>query len=141
MALRRQLQRAQAASRPRTAQAEQLLAYRRDYEQRWSAQFCREGTIELVRCYQGFIERLTQAVEQQERVAEHADSAARARAPRSLREHEMRVAVGAQADRAPRRARCAAAPTGASRSRPTSSPRARLEPRRAGAAPATWPRR
>ena len=37
------------------AQAEQLVAYRREYEQRWSAQFCQQGRIELVRCYQGFI--------------------------------------------------------------------------------------
>jgi flagellar FliJ protein len=65
-------QRAQTASATAAAQAEQLLAYRRDYEQRWSAQFCREGKIELVRCYQSFMERLTQAVEQQSAVATHA---------------------------------------------------------------------
>ena len=65
-------QRAQAASDASAAQAEQLRTYRKEYEQRWSAEFCREGKIELVRCYQGFIHRLTQAVEQQERVAAHA---------------------------------------------------------------------
>jgi len=63
---------AETARRAAEAQAEQLVAYRREYEQRWSAQFCREGKIELVRCYQGFIQRLTQAVEQQQRVAAHA---------------------------------------------------------------------
>ena len=61
-----------AAWRASAAQAEQLVLYRREYEQRWSTEFCREGKIELVRCYQGFIERLSQAVEQQERIAGHA---------------------------------------------------------------------
>jgi len=65
------LQRAQTASDAADAQAKQLLDYRRDYEQRWGAQFAREGKIELVRCYQSFTERLTQAVDQQARVAEH----------------------------------------------------------------------
>ncbi len=53
-------------------QAEQLRIYRREYEQRWHLQFCREGKIELVHCYQSFMERLTLAVEQQVRIAEHA---------------------------------------------------------------------
>jgi len=65
------LQRAQLASNAADAQARQLLDYRRDYEQRWGAQFAREGQIELVRCYQSFVERLTQAVDQQARIAEH----------------------------------------------------------------------
>ena len=65
-------QRALQAHQDAAAQVDQLLVYRREYEQRWSAEFCREGKIELVRCYQGFIQRLTQAVEQQQRVAAHA---------------------------------------------------------------------
>ena len=65
-------QRAQATNSAAAAQAEQLLTYRREYEQRWGKQFASEGKIELVRCYQGFMERLTQAVEQQARVAEQA---------------------------------------------------------------------
>ena len=60
---------AQAASEAAQTQADQLLAYRREYEVRWRAQFCQEGRIELVRCYQGFVERLTQAVDQQARAA------------------------------------------------------------------------
>ena len=64
--------RALIASAAATAQADQLRSYRRDYEQRWSAQFCREGKIELVRCYQGFIERLTLAIDQQTHIAAHA---------------------------------------------------------------------
>jgi flagellar FliJ protein len=82
-------QRAQGASIAAAAQAEQLRDYRRDYEQRWSAQFCREGKIELVRCYQSFIERLTQAVDQQARIAEHA-ARQLDRATAAVREIELR---------------------------------------------------
>jgi flagellar FliJ protein len=60
---------AEAAERAAVDQAEQLVVYRRQYEQRWSAEFCRDGKIELVRCYQGFMERLSQAVDQQARIA------------------------------------------------------------------------
>jgi flagellar FliJ protein len=81
-----------AAWRAAAAQAEQLVLYRREYEQRWRAEFCREGKIELVRCYQGFIERLTQAVEQQERVAtQTAEQAERAAA--IMRGHDVRAAA------------------------------------------------
>ena len=82
---------AEGARRAASAQAEQLVAYRREYEQRWGAEFCRDGKIELVRCYQGFIERLTQAVEQQERVAAHAAVQAE-RAEAIVRGHELRAA-------------------------------------------------
>ena len=82
---------AETARRAAEAQAEQLVAYRREYEQRWSAEFCREGKIELVRCYQGFIQRLTQAVEQQQRVAAHAAVQVE-RAEAIVRGHEVRAA-------------------------------------------------
>jgi flagellar FliJ protein len=84
-------QRLQAASESAAGQAEQLHAYRRDYEQRWSAQFCREGKIELVHCYQSFMERLTQAVDQQARIAAHATQQAE-RALGMLRDAELRCA-------------------------------------------------
>ena len=84
-------QRARGASEAAAAQAEQLLAYRRDYEQRWRAQFSRSGQIELVHCYQSFMERLTQAVEQQTRIAEHAATTVE-RALTTLREIELRCA-------------------------------------------------
>ena len=49
-----------AACRAAAAQAEQLRALSRaSTSSAGAAQFCREGKIELVRCYQGFIERLT----------------------------------------------------------------------------------
>jgi flagellar FliJ protein len=49
-------------------QAEQLRLYRREYEQRWSGQFSQGGGIDIVQCYQGFVNRLGQAIEAQERV-------------------------------------------------------------------------
>ncbi|HEY2560222.1 MAG TPA: flagellar export protein FliJ [Caldimonas sp.] len=82
---------AERARHAAAAQAEQLVAYRREYEQRWGAEFCRAGKIELVRCYHGFIDRLTQAVEQQERIA--ADAAGQVeRAEAIARGHEIRAA-------------------------------------------------
>jgi len=80
-----------AAWRAAAAQAEQLVLYRREYEQRWSAEFCREGKIELVRCYQGFMERLSLAVEQQERIAGQAAAQAE-RAAAIMRGHDVRAA-------------------------------------------------
>ena len=84
-------QRASQASSAAAAQSEQLHTYRREYEQRWAEQFRREGQIELVRCYQSFMERLTQAVNQQTRMAEHAAQQVDA-AVVALREAEMRCA-------------------------------------------------
>ena len=84
-------QRMLAANEAASAQVEQLRTYRRDYGQRWSAQFCREGKIELVRCYQSFMERLTQAIEQQARVAEHSARAVE-HALAALRDSELRCA-------------------------------------------------
>ena len=83
--------RAEAARRAAATQAEHLVLYRRDYERRWSAEFCREGKIELVRCYQGFIQRMTHAIEQQERIAAQAAMQAE-RAEAIVRGHEVRVA-------------------------------------------------
>jgi flagellar protein FliJ len=74
-----------------TAQAEQLLDYRREYEQRWSAQFRAGGRIELVHCYRGFMDRLSQAVDQQQRIAEQA-AAQVERTRVTLAEQELRVA-------------------------------------------------
>jgi flagellar FliJ protein len=82
----------QGAHAAAQGQADQLVAYRRDYEQRWSAQFCRAGRIELVRCYQGFVERLTQAVDQQARHA-HIAKVHLERATATVREHELKLAA------------------------------------------------
>ncbi len=85
------LLRTRAAAEAAQAQAEQLLAYRADYEARWGAQFGREGRIELVRCYQGFVSRLTQAVDHQQQIAAHAQRQVLA-AEAALRDRELRVA-------------------------------------------------
>ena len=55
-------------------QGEQLDGYRGEYTQRWSAQFGRGGAIEIVHCYQSFMQRLDEALAQQQR---HIDAAER----------------------------------------------------------------
>jgi len=82
---------AQAAQRAATAQSDQLHGYRRDYEQRWGDQFRVQGAIELVHCYQGFTQRLTQAVDHQAQVARQAAERV-AQAEAALRAAELRVA-------------------------------------------------
>jgi flagellar FliJ protein len=82
----------EASRRAADTQAEQLVVYRREYEQRWSAEFCREGKIELVRCYQSFMQRLTQTVDQQQRIAQHAAAQAE-RAEAIMRGHDVRAAA------------------------------------------------
>ena len=47
-------------------QTRQLLDYRREYEQRWTEQFKTQGTIEVLRYYQSFTERLGQALSHQQ---------------------------------------------------------------------------
>ena len=84
-------QRVRAASEAAAAQAAQLLAYRKEYEQRWQTQFRQAAQIEVLRHYQSFMERLTQAVEQQARIAEHACAQVE-RALLALRDTELRCA-------------------------------------------------
>lgn len=84
-------QRALAASRAATAQAEQLEAYRRDYGQRWHGQFRQEGQMPVVNCYQSFMDRLNTAVAQQARAAEFAAQEAD-RALAALQAAELRCA-------------------------------------------------
>jgi flagellar protein FliJ len=84
-------QRVQMEHRNAQRQVEQLLAYRSDYEQRWSHRFSGGGEIAIVQCYQGFMDRLGDAIRAQEHVA--ALVAQRlARAQVQLQQHEMRVA-------------------------------------------------
>ena len=84
-------QRAAQAHQTAAHQAEQLLTYRREYEKRWAHQFRTDGRMELVNCYRGFMERLTQAVEQQ-RAATVQAQAELDHARVALRESELRVA-------------------------------------------------
>lgn len=67
-AARARHQAARAALEAARAQAGQLLAYRREYEQRWGTRFAEQGEAELVHCYHGFVGRLSHAVDHQARV-------------------------------------------------------------------------
>jgi flagellar protein FliJ len=84
-------QRAAAEHADAVRQQEQLLTYRREYEQRWGAQFRNRATVDVLQCYQGFVARLGMAVEQQGRTV--AEAQARSERERvRLQEHELRVA-------------------------------------------------
>ncbi|MFT3664508.1 flagellar export protein FliJ [Piscinibacter sp.] len=84
-------QRMQQALDAAQAQAEQLLAYRRDYEQRWTQRFAEPGQAQLLHSVHGFALRLTQAIEHQGRaVAQAARQLERAQA--TLQQQELRVA-------------------------------------------------
>lgn len=69
----KRLQHAEEAARRARAQAEMLHGYRDEYGQRWSAQFARGGSVTVMQCYQGFMQRLQQAIAQQQRDAEQAE--------------------------------------------------------------------
>jgi flagellar FliJ protein len=73
------------------AQAAQLRQYRGEYEQRFGAKPQAGTTIEMLRVAQGFVARLTHAVEQQERIVDHAAGQV-AMAEVQWREAELRVA-------------------------------------------------
>lgn len=61
-----------SAERTRT-QASQLRDYRAEYQQRWATQFTRPSAIEIVQCYRSFMERLDQAIAQQQRACDMAE--------------------------------------------------------------------
>ena len=60
------LARAEELAARMAAQTAQLLAYRDDYAQRHPAQGGRSSSIELLRIHQGFMQRLDQAIAQQQ---------------------------------------------------------------------------
>lgn len=85
------VQKAAALERAAQAQAEQLVAYRLDYEVRYRERFSRQSAIDVFQSYQNFMARLTLAVEQQQQQVEAA--ARRVVAAREVvREQELRVA-------------------------------------------------
>ncbi|MBS0442083.1 MAG: flagellar export protein FliJ [Proteobacteria bacterium] len=88
LAHRQHMQQALESAR---AQAEQLVAYRRDYEQRWSQRFTEAGQVQLLHSYHGFVTRLTQAIEHQQRVVVQAERQLE-RALEVLQQQELRVA-------------------------------------------------
>jgi flagellar FliJ protein len=86
-----QCERARNAERSAADQAQALQAYRDDYQQRWRAEFGRGGTMPIVLCYQSFMARLTQAIEQQRQLLQQL-FAGRTRAEAVLLECERKVA-------------------------------------------------
>lgn len=73
-------------------QADSLLAYRGEYRERWAAQFARSAPIEIIKYYQGFVDRLEQAIAAQAhsaRMAADRQEAARER----LKMREIKVAT------------------------------------------------
>jgi len=72
-------------------QGEQLTAYRGEYLQRWGQQFGRGGAIEIVHCYQSFMQRLDEAVSQQQRQIDAAEQGVAA-VRQMLLQAELRVA-------------------------------------------------
>lgn len=74
------------------AQAESLHNYRDEYRQRWAAQFAQGGHIEIVRCYQGFVDRLDQAITQAHGTARLFDGQLQ-RARERMQAAEIRVAT------------------------------------------------
>jgi flagellar FliJ protein len=76
-------------------QAQSLNDWRQDYQRRWQKQFQQSGGVEIVRCYQDFMQRLGDAVSEQDRRVSNAEQqVARARAV--LIERERRVAAVSQ---------------------------------------------
>lgn len=85
------LQELQRQAEAAQAQAQQLGQYRSDYQQRWTQQFARQTTIDIVGHYQNFGQRLDQAIAQQGAVSQFAQQRVE-RAREALRDLELRVA-------------------------------------------------
>jgi len=85
------LQRATEAALRAGEQRDQLLAYRGEYQARWTGQFSQGSTIDILQCYRSFMQRLDQAVTMQTRQAELAQVHL-AQARRELLDAERRVA-------------------------------------------------
>lgn len=83
---------AEARAQAAREQADGLVAYRVDYRKRWQAQFAQRAAIEILHCYQGFVDRLEHAIGAQQGIVEHA--AGRAQAARQRLQHrELKVAT------------------------------------------------
>ena len=83
---------AEAQERAAREQADSLVAYRGEYRKRWQAQFAKSAQIEILHCYQGFVDRLEQAIGAQQGAAEQAASRVQAARLR-LRHRETKVAT------------------------------------------------
>jgi flagellar FliJ protein len=86
------LQHARDAAEAAQAQLQGLLAYRGDYQKRWSQQFGQSGAIEIVHCYRNFNDRLEHAIEHQQRVITQTQAQCES-ARDALQQRELRVAA------------------------------------------------
>lgn len=94
-----QLEDARRAHDAARQQAQSLTDWRKEYQQRWSAQFSRSGGMEIMRCYQDFAARLGDAVsEQDKRVGQAAHVMEQCRLQLIERERKV-AAVGQLIDR------------------------------------------
>jgi flagellar protein FliJ len=85
------LSRAEGVAGQADTQAQQLAVYRSEYVERWSARFRDPGSVALLQCYQGFMQRLDQAIVQQRgAVAQAQIRVDQARG--ALRDNQRRVA-------------------------------------------------
>jgi flagellar protein FliJ len=57
-------------------QAEDLVVYRTEYMKRWAERFATPSSIEILRCYRSFVDRIEQAITQQQQAAVRAQAAA-----------------------------------------------------------------
>jgi flagellar FliJ protein len=85
------LRQAEGAAGQADMQAQQLDAYRSDYVERWGARFRAPGSVSLMQCYQGFMQRLDQAIAQQRNAVAQAQIRVD-QARGVLRDNERRVA-------------------------------------------------
>jgi flagellar protein FliJ len=76
-------------------QAQSLTDWRREYQQRWQTQFRQTGGMEIMRCYQDFMQRLAEAVSDQDKRVEQANHHM-AHCKTQLMERERKVAAVAQ---------------------------------------------
>lgn len=83
--------RVEAALNAALGQADQLVAYRLDYEARYREKFSRQASIDQFQTYQGFMGRLSLAVDQQQGVVAQAERRVET-AREGVREQELRVA-------------------------------------------------
>lgn len=64
------MERGRQAMQEATAQAQSLREWRSNYQARWGARFQQGGQVEIIRCYQEFMARLNQALQDQEATVE-----------------------------------------------------------------------
>jgi flagellar FliJ protein len=86
-----ELRRNEAAAQHARNQGAQLDRYRGEYQQRWGGQFGHGEAIEIVRCYQSFMQRLDEATEQQRQQTAAAERGAAA-VRQALLQAELRAA-------------------------------------------------